>query len=198
MKRPRLHRIGRPRNPVDARKRERAKSDRTDRWVQALIAALIIASAFWYWFAYQKATDAANATHHEALVRGLQRTEDLRASCRRGSQARAADVNLNWVYYQSEVELNHSGTSPRRIEALLAALSPAERRFLSILIAGSKPSRKILAVRASADFNAAYVKAHLVDYRDLAYVAPRTPLGSERTPRRWVRSARYSCDTAFR
>lgn len=129
--------------------------------------------------------------------RSTQRRGDLRAQCRRTSRKTATNVDLNWVYYQSEVQLNREPSSAHHVLTLLASLSPGERRFLRFLIGTGQPSREILRVRANADFNAAYVNAQTVDYRDLHLIPKATPLGSARSPRQWVRQAHFSCDRVF-
>lgn len=149
--------------------------------------------------ASQRASAAAAAVRTESNVRSGQRTADLRARCRKDSRATAADVTLNWTYYQSETQLDQTPVGTRRFDAALAALSPAERRFiLTILSAGSGQSQYVLKVRARADRNAAYVKAQSVDYRDLHLIPPDTGLGSTKTPRGWVMKAHYSCTMAIR
>lgn len=177
---------------------ERRKGDRFDRFMQWGIVVLILAGFYFVNGAANDASQAVQNSRTEAAIRSSQRTADLRASCRRGSRKTAQLVNLYWLYYQSETQLNGSGINPRKIEQILVVLSPGERRFLTFLISSGKPSQRILRARASADFNTAYVNAQTIDLRDLRFVHGRTVLGSAREPRRWVRIAHYNCDQAFK
>lgn len=126
-----------------------------------------------------------------------QRLTDLRVSCRRASQRLASDVNLNYVYYQSERDLAQNGRRPQALKRDLALLSPGERRFIALLLQGSGPSQKILLVRATADRQAAYVKAQSVDSRDARLVSVNSGLGKDPTPRQWVVRAGFSCTRAY-
>lgn len=147
--------------------------------------------------ASNKATAAAKAVKTEVSNRGAQRTGDLRARCRLESRRTAQDVNLNWVYYQSERKLSSNNGSADEFRQALASLSRGERTFLALLLKSGQPSAKVLQVRARADYDAAKAKTQTVDFRDAHLVARSTPLGSAEKPYEWVVKAHYSCDKAF-
>lgn len=124
------------------------------------------------------------------------RVADLRASCLRGSARTASDVNLNWIYYESETKLA-AGPASKKLFAQLHALSAPEQAFLLTLATSGNPSRKVLQVRARADYNAARIKAQTIDYRDANLVQLHTALGSGAVPRQWVRRAHFDCRLAY-
>lgn len=123
-----------------------------------------------------------------------QRKRDLVTACLRTSARVAADVNLNWTYYQSEVTLAKPAPLP------LKNLPPPARKFiLGLLQAASKhnPTRTDLLIRANADYQAAEAKAKTVDYHQAALVHVRNGFGYDATPRSWVYQAHFSCAKAF-
>lgn len=134
---------------------------------------------------------------HDQQVRAQQRTADLREQCRRASGRTAADVNLNWVNYQSEARLATGSQGSKRARQLLALLTPGEQRFIATLEAAGKPTARVVGVLADANFNAAFVKARTIDTRDIGLVAAKTPLGPSPELRRWVRAAHFSCWRAY-
>jgi hypothetical protein len=194
-----------PEGNGDRRDPERRKEDRAqelrDYLVLGAILLFAVVAAVTYGKAESAASNATRVAHNlqsETRARGLQRVSDERASCRRTSQKTAAEMRLNWVYWQSETQLAKPSINSNQVNMALAALSPGERSFLALLIHSGQPSRKILMARADADYDAAFAKAPTIDYRDVDLIPPRSPLGSEVPPRRWVLRAHFSCDAAFK
>lgn len=124
------------------------------------------------------------------------RKQDLVAACLRTSARTAADVNLNWAYYESEIRLAYP--APLKVPKHLTA---NERLLLTLTRLSQKdsgnPGRKDLIIRADADYNAAYVKARSVDYHQADLVQVKSGFGFNPTPRNWVLKAHYSCRKAF-
>lgn len=183
----------------EGERRHQRREDRQQLAVQILIIVLIVGMTIGYFVTLHQVKGETNARiqaiEHERSDREHQRLQDQREQCRQASRRLAADVNLNWVYYQSELLLSKPPAT-KVLDKALATLSPGERAFIVVLTTQSQ-SGFVLRARAAADREAAYVKAQTIDYRDLKYVHRRTALGSEATPRRWVTEAHYSCDAAF-
>lgn len=169
----------RRRSDASEQGRRRRRPDWRQRVVDGLLVALIVGNAIWV-------NSVAHSVRSEAGRRAAGRIVD----CRRQSRARAADVGLNWIYYQSEVRL-----ARRRPIApgVLSQLAPGDRTLLAVLLESGQTSRRILEARARADYSAAYFKAQAVDYHDVGLIPLRTPLGTAQPPRRWVLHAHYSC-----
>lgn len=180
----------RPAAPGPARAERR---DKSERWGDKLsLIGDVIAILCMVGFFIAGYVEVKRLGHDES-----RRVTDLQASCLRGSARTASDVNLNWIYYESETKLAGGGAS-KKLLAKLHALSAPEQAFLRTLATSGNPSQKVLQVRARADYNAAKVKAQTIDYRDADLVQLYTPLGSGEIPRGWVLRAHFDCRRAYR
>lgn len=132
------------------------------------------------------------STLHKETTQSHLRVLDQQAACFRNSKARVAQLNLYWIYFQSEEKL----AGPPHQHFDFSGLSPGEQNFLSRLVSRN-PSRAVLITRADADYNAGLYVAETVDARDAPLVLTRTPFGNDQTPRKWVLRDHYSCRKAF-
>lgn len=164
-------------DPSSSRSLERQRSDRNSRLFDFLTVTLLCVFVVTVLIALEGVKSDSDAVKHEVRARSTQRTNDLRAECRRSSREDAADVNLNWVYYQSEKLLVGEGEQQ--------GAGP------------TNPTVAILIARENADYQAARAKAKNIDVRDLDTLKLSTPLGSEALPRAWVLKAHFSCVKAF-
>lgn len=168
--------------PRPKQTRKRRRSD----WTipLACVAAVICFGVF----GFKTYSNSNDIKHNDS-----QRTDDLRASCRRGSARAASQANLNWVYYESEVRLQ----GPSKPSAPPANLPPGAAELLKFFATQGGPSLKVLKVRAQADYNAAFAQAQTVDFRDAGLIPVQTDLGKSATVRRWVLKRHYDCRVAF-
>jgi hypothetical protein len=177
------------RHPEDDRREGSRRSDRRQAVASVLIVFFVFAEGLWV-------QSIGHKVNSETRRRVEQRLTDSKRQCRKTSQRTAADVNLNWLYFQSETELTNERPSPK-LRVVIRTLPQGDQILLHLLTASGNPSRVILKARAVADFNAAFAKASSVDVADAHLVNVVTPLGASPSPRRWVLKAGFSCAKAF-